>query len=445
MLKNKSVYLIWLCWPVLAFSQNPISPPGIYIADPAARVWKDGKLYVYGSLDESPDYYCSHKHYVLSTEDMLSWTLHENAFSSKGEGDAVPYSDAVLYAPDCMYFDGKYYLYYNMPNPGAIEGVAVSESPVGRFLNGKKIELYGKEQIDPALFVDDDGTAYYIWGQFNAKMARLNPDRMSIDPSTIKDSILTEKEHYFHEGGTMIKRNGIYYFIYAHIGRANMPTAIGYSTSTSPMGPYKHGGIIVDNDHSDPEVWNNHGSLAEFNGQWYVFYHRSTHGSVTMRKACVEPVFFSEDGSIAEVEMTSQGAAPPLPAHDFTEAERACLLHGNVRIEKLSDDNECLAKIQNGDRAVFKYLDFSENPQKISMRVLPGSHESTIRICLDSPWSKPVATIQVPAGYDGNEWITSYTDVSGISGVHALWIVFSVHKEDELSIDWFRFFSQNNS
>ena len=218
-----------------------------------------------------------------------------------------------------------------------------------------------------------------------------------------------------------------------------MPTAIGYSTSTSAMGPYQHGGIIVDNDHCDPEVWNNHGSIAEFNGKWYVFYHRSTHGSESMRKACVEPIYFNEDGSIPEVEMTSQGAGPPLAAEDITEAERACLLHGNVRIEKLSDDNECLAKIQNGDRAVYKYVDLSGHPQRISMRVLPGGRKSTIRICLDSPWSKPVATIQVPARNDGNEWITSHAEVSNAAGVHALWIVFSVEPKDELSCDWFRF------
>ena len=35
-------------------AQNPISPQGVYIADPTARVDSDGRLYIYGSLDESP-------------------------------------------------------------------------------------------------------------------------------------------------------------------------------------------------------------------------------------------------------------------------------------------------------------------------------------------------------------------------------------------------------
>ncbi len=28
------------------FAQNPICPPGVYIPDPTARVWNDGKMYV---------------------------------------------------------------------------------------------------------------------------------------------------------------------------------------------------------------------------------------------------------------------------------------------------------------------------------------------------------------------------------------------------------------
>jgi arabinoxylan arabinofuranohydrolase len=108
---------------------------------------------------------------------------------------------------------------------------------------------------DPAAHVwDDDGSAYYIWGQFTAKMARLKPNMKEVDKHSIRDSVLTEGEHFFHEGGHLVKREGIYYFIYAHMGRAGRPTCIGYATSDNPMEPYKYGGVIVDNDQSDPAV-----------------------------------------------------------------------------------------------------------------------------------------------------------------------------------------------
>ena len=194
-------------------AQNPIVPAGIYIADPAAHVWDDGNLYVYGSVDETIDYYCSHRHHVLSTSDLLNWTLHENVIASKGEYDAIPYSDSLMYAPDCQYKNGMYYMYYTLNSPTNIEGVATSDSPIGPFRNAQNIELHGHNQIDPAVFIDDDGSAYYIWGQFTAKMARLKPNMKEIDPTTIRDSIVTEEEHFFHEGGYLVKRDGIYYFI----------------------------------------------------------------------------------------------------------------------------------------------------------------------------------------------------------------------------------------
>jgi arabinoxylan arabinofuranohydrolase len=431
--------LSFLAMGLLTFGQNPISPPGIYIADPAAHVWKDGRLYVYGSLDETTDYYCSHRHHVLSTDNMLDWTLHRDVFASKGANDQVDYSDALLYAPDCQYHDGSYYLYYTLASPEQVEGVAISESPTGPFVNGLDIDLHGFDQIDPALFIDDDGTAYYIWGQFTAKMAKMKPNMMEIDSSTIRDNIVTEKEHFFHEGGFLVKREGIYYFIYAHMGRAGRATCIAYATSDAPMGPYTYGGVIVDNDHSDPAVWNNHGSIVEFKDQWYVFYHRSTHGSVMMRKACVEPIEFNPDGSITEVEMTSQGAGPPLSATSKIDAERACLIYGHVRIEAISENNEALMQIQPQDAAGYKYINFGEGVHKLSIRVKPGEAPGKIDLALGRPWSGSVSTIEVPAKNGSEEWLTLEAPVSDVSGVHELWLRFSGESNELFGIDWLQF------
>jgi hypothetical protein len=76
----------------------------------------------------------------------------------------------------------------------------------------------------------------------------------------------------------MVKRNQLHCFVYAHIGRGGRPTCIGYSTGASPMVPFTYRGVIIDNNYCDPGNWNNHGSLVEFKGRWYVFYHPSTHG-----------------------------------------------------------------------------------------------------------------------------------------------------------------------
>jgi len=138
--------IIFLCFSLFiikAFAQNPIVPPGVYFADPAAHVWNDGKLYVYGSVDESTGYYCSWRYHVLSSADLMKWELFDNSFASKGPNDQVLESDQLLFAPDCQFKDGKYYLYYCLPDREFTEGVAISSSPTGPFANGRNINLYG--------------------------------------------------------------------------------------------------------------------------------------------------------------------------------------------------------------------------------------------------------------------------------------------------------------
>ncbi|MDZ7724499.1 MAG: family 43 glycosylhydrolase [candidate division KSB1 bacterium] len=423
------------------FSQNPIVPPGVYIADPSAHVWPDGKLYIYGSLDESPDDYCSHRHHVMVTGDLKSWDILKNRFASAGENDEVPYNDSRLYAPDCMHHDGTYYLYYCQPDPDA-EGVATSPDPAGPFKDGQPIDTHGHNQIDPSVFIDDDGQAYYMWGQFTLKMAKLAPNMKELDPASVRDSVLTESGHYFHEGAYLAKRNGIYYMVYADLSRADMPTCIGYATSRFPMGPYTYGGVIVDNDQCNPGNWNNHGSIAEFKDQWIVFYHRSTHGSKMMRKACAEPITFNADGSIPEVEMTSQGLGEPLPAVERIDAERACLLQGNVRIRLFESGNEELGAIQHDDKAVFKYIDFGSGVSKVHIRVAPGHCGGTLQLKADMPWGPMLASVPIPQAESQKTCTTLTHDVKSISGVHALWLQFysdDANPDWNMAVDWLRF------
>lgn len=436
-MKTKFVTACLLLCSTLS-AQNPIVPPGVFLADPEGHQWEDGRLYLYVSRDESPDYYCSYQYDLISTSDMKNWTITENAFASKGPNDQVPYSDGALYASDAAYKDGKYYLYYSM-NDRIDEGVAVSDAPDGPFRNGQPMK--GISQIDPAVFIDDDGQAYLYWGQFSAKGAKLKDNMLEVDTTTIVDGLVTEQEHFFHEGSSMRKRNGIYYLVYAHL-RKGRPTCIGYATSKSPLGPFKYGGVIVDNAGCDPESWNNHGSICEFNGNWYVLYHRTTNGTRSLRKVCIEPITFNEDGSINEVEMTSQGAGDPLCAFDNIPAERACLLWGNTRIHLKSQHDEELSGIRNDNYAVYKYIDFGEGADTFTVNVTPQSG-GKIEVWIDNLWTPPVGVIDVPADRKG-ETLTLTGKISPVKGVHALTLRFMGDKESEelFTVDSFRFGKQ---
>jgi arabinoxylan arabinofuranohydrolase len=70
MKKLLSFFIFSFSLNIMLTAQNPICPIGTYIADPTARVWADGKLYIYGSTDENPGYYCSYRHDVMFTSDL---------------------------------------------------------------------------------------------------------------------------------------------------------------------------------------------------------------------------------------------------------------------------------------------------------------------------------------------------------------------------------------
>ena len=199
----------------------------------------------------------------------------------------------------------------------------------------------------------------------------LKPDLSGIQPGTLHEGVINEARHNFHEGIQLTKRGGTYYLVFADVARHGRPTCIGYAVSDKPFGPYKYRGVIIDNFGCDPETWNNHGGIVEHGGKWYVVYHRATNASRSLRKACVEPIEFAEDGSIMEAEMTSNGAGPLLDAFAETPARLACVMSGSVRIETCADGRERLAKVHSGDSATWRYFDMPRTSAKLTLRVVP--------------------------------------------------------------------------
>lgn len=423
------------------FAQNPICPIGTYIADPTARVWKDGKLYIYGSTDESSKYWCSYKHDVLFSSDLLNWNIVNNIIASKGKNDSIQETNALLYAPDAMYRNDTYYLYYCTPDKHYSEGVATSNNPLGPFGNAKRLNIGKFTQIDPTIFIDNDGQAYYYWGQGNLKGAKMKSNMVELDSSTIKDNIITNKEHFFHEGSFVFKRNNLYYVLFADESRRNhKPTCLGYAIGNSPLGPFTYKGVVIDNYGCDPKSWNNHGSIAAFKGQWYVFYHRSSQGCKTMRRACVEPIQFNADGTIDEVEMTSQGTAKSLSAFSITQAERACLLFGNCIITYESVGNEMIAEIRNNDKAAYKYLDFGKGAKRfmVKARALKGG---AINIRIGGMEGKIIGSVKISTQGEKVDFQSYSCSIEKTKGKQAVYLEFiGESNEDNLfDIDSFSF------
>ena len=414
---------------------NPLLPKQFHVADVEARVMPDGRLYLYGSFDEPGFYtYCSCRYRVFSTDDpsLANWKDHGIYFENTEENPGIPWDPAsVLYAPDAIYRNGKYYLY--MCGNNDFEGVAVSDTPYGPFSDAKPIIGADRDGIDPAVFIDDDGQAYYLWGQFALKGAKLMDDMCTLEPGSIKTGILTEQEHGFHEGSSIRKINGKYYIIYTDISRGRA-TCMSYAVSDNPLGPYKKGGVIIDNTLCDPHTWNNHGSICEFKGQWYIFYHRSSRNSDKCRRVCAEPITINPDGSINEVCMTSQGPEGPVSAFSEIDASCACRLKGNAYITEDKPGSEILAGCGGGSWrgawAEYRYIDFGSGVASCSMR---ASGKGVINIKTDGS-DETVCSVKIDS--ENGFAVFSAPVSKEIKGIHPLWLFFD---GKDMSLDSFVF------
>lgn len=398
----------------MTYRPNPILNPYTFVPDVEAHVWADGRIYLYGSLDiEGCMQYCSREYHVYSSDDMIHWVDHGVSFRL----DDVEWAKTGggIYAPDCAYRDGKYYLYYCIVDGRC--GVAVSDCPYGPFKDVGPIEHV--TMIDPAVLIDDDGQAYLYWGQFDGvRVAKLKENMVEIDPETITQP-LSVAEHEFHEGSSVKKINGKYYFVYTDTHRhGNKATSMGYAVSDNPMSGFVYQGVIVDNFGCDPKTWNNHGSIACFNGQWYVFYHRSTHGCEFSRHVCIEPITIDENGKIAEVKMTTSGRESALPAGDVMPAFRACEMSGNVRIagDKTSPHGFALTQIQPNDTATFRYLDFDgENTFTVTLQ---AEQDVRVELYVDGTYHACLTAAANTA------YASHSTAIAPISGKHTVELKF---------------------
>jgi hypothetical protein len=443
---------------------GPILPAGEYIPDGEPRVFGD-RVYLYGSHDRRDSKeFCDHLLKVWSAplSDLTQWRDEGISFSTRDEAghkDDVDWSDDFLYAPDVIKKDGKYYLYaYIFPAQAA---VAVSDSPAGPFkvigkltapADAPDIGGWHRMYSDPGVLVDDDGKVYLYWGFQQSHMAQLNPANMfEILPHTYQADPIPKTEPFkFFEAISPRKINGRYYIIYADGG------ILTYAIGDKPTGPFKYGGHIVGNGKDYPGG-NNHGSLAQLNGQWYIFYHRMTNNTVYSRIACVEKVNIESDGSIKEVEMTSLGFRESLDPYAETSAHLACVLTGGNYISETDDHAMPVVRNKAGAAIGFKYFRFPEaaaaapeaKPTVFTAQIRPRSAPGKLEIWIDALdtgtklgeldlTKKPDAATSRP----GDPWLTVSAPVATPpSGRRALYLRFVGGAGDDVICDFrsFRF------
>ena len=308
---------------------NPIIK-SIYTADPAPMVVGD-TLYLYTTHDEDElinDFYTMVEWCCFSTKDMVNWTDHGVIFSL----DDIEWADDRAWAPQAVERNGKFYLYcpVHKKDGGMAIAVGVSENPTGPFkdLGEPLVDEGDWNDIDPTVFIDDDGKAYLyfggLWGgqlekwqtgEFIADavgpagdepalgpiVAELSDDLLSFKSKPQEIKILDEnglplkagdEERRYFEGPWIHKYNGYYYLSYS----TGSTHYLVYAISKDPKGPFIYQGKILE-----PVIgWTTHHSIVEFKDKWYLFYHDSSLSGGVNHKRCVKytELKYGEDGKI---------------------------------------------------------------------------------------------------------------------------------------------------
>ena len=319
----KHLIAIFLVGVPLALSaQNPVIR-NQFSADPTARVFNN-KVYLYPSHDIKPpvgqrqDWFCMEDYHVFSSENLTDWTDH-GMIVTQNKVPWVRPNSYSMWAPDCVYRNGKYYFYFpSSPNAGGgfAVGVAIADSPEGPFIPEPE-PIKGINGIDPCVLLASDGNAYIFWG--NGRCAKLKDNMKELADDNPKSTVkfgnrememigancLEGLPNRQAEGPFAFEYNGNYYLTYPYV-RENTEV-LGYAMSKNPMGPYEYKGLIMA-EHANG-CWTNHHSIINYKGQWYLFYHHNdfSPSDDKRRSVCIEKLFFNADGTIKEVKPTMRG------------------------------------------------------------------------------------------------------------------------------------------
>ena len=168
--------------------------------------------------------------------------------------------------------DGKSFIMYFTARDAASDtqgiGVATSSRPDGPFqvtgaANDKPLICNPEEggDIDPASFVDDDGSRYLLWSNNGTTIGKdtfISIQKTSIDGLTLEGqpTRLIRNDQAWEgadvEGPTLWKREGKYFLFYSANDYKTDRYAVGYAAADNILGPYTKGSkpILTTDTHS---------------------------------------------------------------------------------------------------------------------------------------------------------------------------------------------------
>ena len=251
--------LAFCCLPLLAQEQRlaviPFDTP-----DPTAIEAPDGSgVYVFTTAPGIN---------ITRSKNLIDWERCGRVFQNAAPEWAelmVPGTKAI-WAPDIVFLNDKYYLYYSVSTFGgqrSVIGVATNatlnpDCPDYKWEDrGLVLESHPDHTdynaIDSALFVDDDGKAYLFWGSFWTGLKAVEVDATTGKPLKYKDGALKipadvtavasrdSRRDSSIEAPYLVKHGGYYYLFTSRGGccdGAESTYHLAIGRATEPLGPY---------------------------------------------------------------------------------------------------------------------------------------------------------------------------------------------------------------
>ncbi len=447
-----SLLLTMVCGVTTCYADNPVVQT-IYTADPAPMV-HNGTFYIYTGHDEDGSTSFNMKDWrCYSSTDMVNWTDHGVMMDIS----TFSWASSNAWAGHCIYRDGKFYYYAPMVQKNGKQaiGVGVSDSPTGPFTDalGKPlVYTTGDGDIDPAVFVDDDGQAHMYWGNPRLWYVKLNADMISYSGTPVnlitaagggtegfgpQTEVHPNYPTSYHEAPWIYKRNGLYYMIFAGRG---IPEDIRYSTSTTPTGPWTYKGIIMQPQSTS---WTIHEGIVDYKGNTYFVYHNGAlpGGGSSTRSVCIEQFKYNADGTIPTINATQEGVSQVENLNPYVknEGETICWESG-VETEKCSEGGMNVSCIENGDYIKVKGVNFgTSGATAFDARVASANSGGNIELRLDSPTGKLVGTCAVKGTGGWQTWVDATCTVSGATGIHDLYLKFTGGSGFLFNLNWWKF------
>lgn len=410
-----------------------------YTADPAPMVYND-TVFLYTTHDEDDAEGFKMQDWLLYTStDMVNWTDH-GAVASLKSFDWVK-RDNGAWAEQVIERNGKFYMYCPIHGNGI--GVLVSDSPYGPFKDSLGQPLVWQKEhwydIDPTVFIDEDGQAYMYWGNPHCYYVKLNEDMISYSGDIVK---LKETPEHYQEGPWFYKRNGRYYLAFAS---TCCPEGIGYAMSNSPTGPWGTKGYIM---RPTERSRGNHPGIMDYKGKSYVFglnydlLKLETNTHYERRSVSVAEMHYNEDGTIQEVPYLADTKLEQIGTFNpFRKVEAETMTWGyGLKTVPNSKNSLSVVDVNSGEYICVRGVDFGKNKARrfeVSALPLEGGN---LKIRLDAPDGKIVGNVNIPQGNGISKYELYSCEINAVSGVHDLYLSFEgENNKDLFELDYWKF------